>query len=187
MKRCSRSASRYTDQPVAPFRQQLKAVTRLTPYLWPPGETEVKIRVVVALLLLSITPAADLIRTPATVVPSTLTLDNFVSVLLPGWVAGQSSSVQAERVPLSVLTVPTSVLTCVTAVTAVAAAVFAVLFAVCVARIAVPTALMRAMRASGVVLGPTDSTSSQMVAPVGTRSALSCARASARHSSLPRS
>ncbi len=58
---------------------------------------------VVALLLLSITPAADLIRTPATVVPSTLTLDNFVSVLLPGSVAGQVSSVQAERVPLSVL------------------------------------------------------------------------------------
>jgi multiple sugar transport system permease protein len=58
---------------------------------------------VVALLLLSITPAADLIRTPATVVPSMLTLDNFISVLLPGSVAGQVSSVQAERVPLSVL------------------------------------------------------------------------------------
>jgi multiple sugar transport system permease protein len=32
-----------------------------------------------------------------------LTLDNFVSVLLPGHVAGQASSVQAQRVPLSVL------------------------------------------------------------------------------------
>jgi multiple sugar transport system permease protein len=58
---------------------------------------------VFGLLLLSVTPAADLIRTPATIVPSTVTLNNFVSVLLPGWVAGQSSSVQAERVPLSVL------------------------------------------------------------------------------------
>ncbi len=58
---------------------------------------------VVALLLMSITPAADLIRTPASIVPSTLTLDNFVSVLLPSHVAGESSSVQAQRVPLSVL------------------------------------------------------------------------------------
>ena len=58
---------------------------------------------VAGLVLLSITPAADLIRTPATVVPSTLTLDNFVSVLLPGQVAGQVSSVQAVRVPLSVV------------------------------------------------------------------------------------
>ena len=58
---------------------------------------------VAALLMMSLTPAADLIRTPATIVPSTLTLDNFVSVLLPGSVAGESSSVQAQRVPLSVL------------------------------------------------------------------------------------
>ncbi len=58
---------------------------------------------VIDLLLMSLTPAADLIRTPATVIPSTLTLDNFVSVLLPGWVKGQSTSVQAQRVLLSVL------------------------------------------------------------------------------------
>ena len=58
---------------------------------------------VIALLLMSLTPAADLIRTPASIIPSTLTLDNFISVLLPGHVAGQSSSVQAQRVPLSVL------------------------------------------------------------------------------------
>jgi multiple sugar transport system permease protein len=57
---------------------------------------------VAGLVLLSITPAADLIRTPATILPSTLTLENFVSVLLPGHVAGQSTSVQAQRVPLSV-------------------------------------------------------------------------------------
>ena len=58
---------------------------------------------VAALLLMSLTPAADLIRTPASMVPSTITLDNFVSVLLPGRVASQSSSVQAQRVPLSLL------------------------------------------------------------------------------------
>ncbi len=58
---------------------------------------------VAALLLMSLTPAADLIRTPASIVPSTLTLSNFVSVLMPGHVGGQSTSVQAERVPLSVL------------------------------------------------------------------------------------
>lgn len=58
---------------------------------------------VIALLLMSLTPAADLIRTPASMVPSAITLDNFVSVLLPGGVAGESSSVQAQRVPLSLL------------------------------------------------------------------------------------
>ncbi len=58
---------------------------------------------VVALLLMSLTPAADLIRTPASMVPSAITLDNFISVLAPGWVAGQASSVQAQRVPLSLL------------------------------------------------------------------------------------
>ncbi len=58
---------------------------------------------VAALLLMSLTPAADLIRTPASMVPSSITLDNFVSVLLPGRVAGQASSVQAQRVPLSLL------------------------------------------------------------------------------------
>lgn len=58
---------------------------------------------VIALLLMSLTPAADLIRTPASMAPSAITLDNFVSVLLPGRVAGESSSVQAQRVPLSLL------------------------------------------------------------------------------------
>jgi ABC-type glycerol-3-phosphate transport system permease component len=58
---------------------------------------------VLALLLMSLSPAADLIRTPATIIPSTLTLDNFTAVLLPGHVAGQSAGVQAQRVPLSVL------------------------------------------------------------------------------------
>jgi len=58
---------------------------------------------VIALLLMSLTPAADLIRTPASMVPSAITLDNFVSVLLPGRVAGEASSVQAQRVPLSLL------------------------------------------------------------------------------------
>lgn len=58
---------------------------------------------VLALLLMSVTPAADLIRMPATVVPSTLTLANFQAVLLPGLLPGEVSSVQAQRVPLALL------------------------------------------------------------------------------------
>ena len=39
---------------------------------------------VLALILMSLTPASDLIRTPPTLVPSTITLQNFQTVLLPG-------------------------------------------------------------------------------------------------------
>ena len=43
---------------------------------------------------------ADLIRTPPTVIPSTLTLDNFTSVLAA---EGVTTSAQAKRVPLSLM------------------------------------------------------------------------------------
>ncbi len=56
---------------------------------------------VLALILMSLSPAADLIRTPASLMPSSLTLQNFQTVLLPQSGASFSTSVQARRVPLS--------------------------------------------------------------------------------------
>lgn len=56
---------------------------------------------VIALVLMSITPASDLIRTPPTMVPSGFTLQNFTAVLAPELAAGNETSVQAKRVPLS--------------------------------------------------------------------------------------
>ena len=58
---------------------------------------------VLALLMMSLTPASDLIRTPATVVPSGLTLQNFQTVLMPSSSGGFSTSVQAQRVPLALI------------------------------------------------------------------------------------
>lgn len=58
---------------------------------------------VLALLLMSLTPASDLIRTPATMVPSGLTLQNFKTVLMPSSGGGFSTSVQAQRVPLALI------------------------------------------------------------------------------------
>ncbi len=57
---------------------------------------------VLTLVLMSLTPASDLIRTPPTLVPSTITLQNFQTVLLPQSGAQFSTSVQARRVPLSI-------------------------------------------------------------------------------------
>lgn len=54
---------------------------------------------VAALILISLSPATDLIRTPPSVVPSTLTFENYRSVLM----AQGTTSVQAARVPLSLL------------------------------------------------------------------------------------
>ena len=56
---------------------------------------------VMALVLMSLTPATDLIRTPPTMVPSGFTLQNFQTVLMPDIAGGFSTSVQAQRVPLS--------------------------------------------------------------------------------------
>jgi multiple sugar transport system permease protein len=58
---------------------------------------------VLALVLMSVTPATDLIRTPATMKPSSLTLDSFKTVLMPQLGSTFSTSVQAERVPLALI------------------------------------------------------------------------------------
>ncbi|MGK9230283.1 ABC transporter permease subunit [Inquilinus limosus] len=58
---------------------------------------------VIALVLMSLTPASDLIRMPPTVVPSGFTLHNFTAVLAPELASGNETSVQAKRVPLSLL------------------------------------------------------------------------------------
>ncbi|MCB2012399.1 MAG: ABC transporter permease subunit [Geminicoccaceae bacterium] len=55
---------------------------------------------VMLLILMSITPASDLIRVPPSAIPSALTFDNFRAVLFP---EGGTTSVQAKRVPLSLL------------------------------------------------------------------------------------
>ncbi len=53
---------------------------------------------VVSLVLISLSPPADLIRTPPSLIPSRITFDNFISVLSA---QGSTTSVQAKRVPLS--------------------------------------------------------------------------------------
>ena len=58
---------------------------------------------VLALVLMSFTPATDLIRTPATMVPSSFTVQNFKTVLMPEVSSGFSTSVQARRVPLALI------------------------------------------------------------------------------------
>jgi ABC-type glycerol-3-phosphate transport system permease component len=58
---------------------------------------------VLALVLMSFTPASDLIRTPPTLVPSAFTIENFKTVLLPELSTSFSTSVQAKRVPLSLI------------------------------------------------------------------------------------
>lgn len=55
---------------------------------------------VLMLVNMSLTPATDLIRTPASVIPSGLTLDNFREVLFP---AGGTTSTQSKRVPISLM------------------------------------------------------------------------------------
>ncbi|MFP5076075.1 ABC transporter permease subunit [Rhizobium sp. YIM 134829] len=52
---------------------------------------------VAALLLISLSPATDLIRTPPSMFPSSLTLENYRMVLM----AEGTTSVQAQRVPIS--------------------------------------------------------------------------------------
>ena len=58
---------------------------------------------VLALFLMSFTPASDLIRTPPSLIPSSVTLQNFQTVLMPRLGSHFSTSVQAERVPLALL------------------------------------------------------------------------------------
>lgn len=99
------AAKRYTMATLPPFtpRRVLKAATtaRLTNiillatavliFLW-------SALPVAALVLMSLSPAADLIRTPPTIFPSAITLDNFTSVLTA---EGGTSSAYARRVPLA--------------------------------------------------------------------------------------
>ncbi|MEM7024499.1 MAG: ABC transporter permease subunit, partial [Pseudomonadota bacterium] len=54
------------------------------------------------LLIMSLSPSADLVRTPPTVVPAALTLENYRFVLFPGGVEDGQSSIQATRVPFSI-------------------------------------------------------------------------------------
>lgn len=55
---------------------------------------------VAMLILISLSPTTDLIRTPPSMLPSALTFDNYRAVLMPD---GGTTSVQAARVPLSLL------------------------------------------------------------------------------------
>ena len=55
------------------------------------------------LVIMSVSPSADLIRSPPGLIPHSLTFENYVFVLSPTGVAGGQMTVQATRVPLSIL------------------------------------------------------------------------------------
>ena len=67
------------------------------------------------LVVMSLSPSVDLVRVPPTVMPDSLTVENYRFVLFPGGVADGQSSVQATRVPFSILN-SLIVATCVTAI-----------------------------------------------------------------------
>jgi multiple sugar transport system permease protein len=77
----------------ARFRRLFFAVTVALIFLW-------SALPVLGLVLMSLSPASDLIRTPPTVFPSAITLDNYASVLAAN---SGTTSVQAKRVPLSLV------------------------------------------------------------------------------------
>src|SRR5262249_62041847 len=54
------------------------------------------------LIVMSLSPSADLVRSPPSLVPHTLTFENYGYVLFPKGVSGGQSAVQASRVPLSI-------------------------------------------------------------------------------------
>ncbi|MDE0202436.1 MAG: ABC transporter permease subunit, partial [Rhodospirillaceae bacterium] len=54
------------------------------------------------LLIMSLSPSASLVRTPPTIVPDALTIENYRFVLFPGGVEDGQSSIQATRVPFSI-------------------------------------------------------------------------------------
>ncbi|MDH3662426.1 MAG: ABC transporter permease subunit [Alphaproteobacteria bacterium] len=54
------------------------------------------------LVLMSLSPPADLVRSPPTMVPNGLTLENYRFVLFPGGVEDGQSSIQATRVPFAI-------------------------------------------------------------------------------------
>jgi ABC-type sugar transport system permease subunit len=55
------------------------------------------------LVIMSVSPSADLIRSPPSLIPHSLTFENYAFVLSPTGVAGGQMTVQATRVPLSIL------------------------------------------------------------------------------------
>ncbi len=55
------------------------------------------------LVLMSLSTSADLVRSPPTSIPTTLTLENYRFVLFPGGVEDGQSSIQATRVPRSIM------------------------------------------------------------------------------------
>lgn len=55
------------------------------------------------LVLMSLSTSADLVRSPPSSIPSTLTLENYRFVLFPGGVEDGQSSIQATRVPRSIM------------------------------------------------------------------------------------
>jgi multiple sugar transport system permease protein len=67
------------------------------------------------LVVMSLSPSVDLVRVPPTVIPDSLTVENYRFVLFPGGVADGQSSVQATRVPFSIWN-SLVVATCVTAI-----------------------------------------------------------------------
>jgi multiple sugar transport system permease protein len=54
------------------------------------------------LVMMSLSSSADLVRTPPTLVPGSLTFENYRFVLFPTGISGGQSSVQATRVPFSI-------------------------------------------------------------------------------------
>jgi len=54
------------------------------------------------LVIMSLSPSADLVRSPPGLVPHSLTLENYAFVLSPTGVAGGQMTVQATRVPWSI-------------------------------------------------------------------------------------
>ncbi|MFO1068098.1 MAG: ABC transporter permease subunit [Geminicoccaceae bacterium] len=54
------------------------------------------------LLLMSLSPSVDLVRTPPTLIPNSLTLENYRFVLFPSGVSDGQGSQQAARVPIAI-------------------------------------------------------------------------------------
>jgi ABC-type glycerol-3-phosphate transport system permease component len=77
----------------ARLRRLLFSVTVTLIFLW-------SALPVLGLVLMSLSPASDLIRTPPTIFPSAITFDNYTSVLAAN---SGTTSVQAKRVPLSLI------------------------------------------------------------------------------------
>ncbi|WP_018099646.1 ABC transporter permease subunit [Sinorhizobium meliloti] len=58
---------------------------------------------VLSLIIMSLSPAPDLIRVPPSVIPTELTLANFKAVLMPQSAAGMETSILAQRIPMALI------------------------------------------------------------------------------------